>query len=63
MIDCGRAAVAAAEERAFGGTELDEPIDRRTAEARLAEVTGGPWWRHGGPEVSVARPRASTSPF
>lgn len=60
MIDRGRAAVAAAEERAFGGTELDEPIDRRTAEARLAEVTGGPWWRRCGPAVTVARARAST---
>jgi hypothetical protein len=52
--------VAAAEERAFGGTELDEPIDRRAAEARLAEVTGGTWWRCCGPAVTVARPRAGT---
>jgi hypothetical protein len=59
LIDRGRSAVGAAEERAFGGTELDEPIDRRTAEARLADVTGGPWWRRCGPAVIVARPRAS----
>ena len=59
MIERGWAAVAAAEERAFGGTELDETIDRRTAEARVVEATGGPWWRGCGPAVIVARPRAS----
>jgi len=58
LTDRGRAAVAAAEERAFGGTELDEQIDRRTAESRLAEVTAGSWWHGCGPAVSVARPRA-----
>jgi hypothetical protein len=52
------AAVAAAEERAFGGTELDAPIDRRAAESRLAEIVGGSWWRCCGPAVTVARPRA-----
>jgi hypothetical protein len=45
MTDRGRAAVAAAEEIAFGGTTLDETLDRRRAEQILASVVEGPWWR------------------
>lgn len=50
--------MAAAEEMAFGGTELDAPIDRAAAEQRIADITTGPWWRSCGPAVTVSTPRA-----
>ena len=58
MIDRGKAAVSAAEERAFGGTDVDVQLDRSVAESKLAELVAGPWWRSCGPGVVVATPRA-----
>jgi hypothetical protein len=58
LIDRGKAAVSAAEEMAFGGTDLDVRLDRSVAESRLAELVAGPWWRSCGPVVVVATPRA-----
>jgi hypothetical protein len=54
-LDVGRTAVYAAEEAAFGGTELDE--ERPLAELVAASValTTGAWWQ------SVGAPRASVS--
>jgi hypothetical protein len=50
--------VSAAEEMAFGGTDLDVPIDRGVAEQRIADITAGSWWRSCGPPVTVSTPRA-----
>ena len=41
--------MSAAEETAFGGTDLDAPLDRRSAERRIAEVDGRP-------VVAIVRP-------
>ncbi len=43
--------MSAAEEMAFGGTDLDDSLDRDAAERRIAELTAGPWWRSCGPAV------------
>lgn len=58
LTDRGKSAVSAAEEMAFGGTDLDAPIDRGAAEQRIADITAGPWWRSCGPAVTVSTPRA-----
>ncbi len=60
MVDAGRTAVLAAEEIAFGGTTLDLPVDRVTADRTIAEITAGPWWRSCGVVVAVQRPRRGT---
>lgn len=59
MNDVGREAVAAAEEAAFGGTDVDDRRDRASLQARLSAVVDGPWWREYGPAVTIGRPRAS----
>lgn len=59
-VDRGRAAVAAVEDAAFGGTDADAPIDRSALVRRLEAVIEGPWWRACGPPVSVTTPRRST---
>jgi hypothetical protein len=60
LIDRGKAAVAAAEEMAFGGTDLDVPLGRSAVERRVAGLTTGPWWRSCGPAVAMATPRRGT---
>ena len=60
VIDRGQAAVAAAEEAAFGGTSFDVPISRREAERAIVRITAGPWWRECGPSVVVQSPRHGT---
>ncbi len=57
MIDRGTAAVSAAEEMAFGGTDLDDLLGREVAERRIAQLTAGPWWRSCGPTVIASAPR------
>jgi hypothetical protein len=59
-VDRGRAAVAAVEEAAFGGTDADVAVDREVLHARIADVVAGPWWRACGPPVIVVTPRRST---
>jgi hypothetical protein len=56
-MDRGRAAIAAAEEIAFGGTALETPIPRRDVERSMAEVVDGPWWRSCAVAVTVVTPR------
>jgi hypothetical protein len=58
--DRGRAAVAAVEDAAFGGTDADVPIDREVLHIRIADVVEGPWWQACGPPVTVTTPRRST---
>jgi hypothetical protein len=60
VIDRGKVAVAAAEEMAFGGTDLDVPLGRSAVERRVADLTTGPWWRSCGPSVAMATPRRGT---
>lgn len=60
LADRGRAAVAAVEEAAFGGTTADTREDRTELHARLDAVIRGPWWRDCGPAVTVATPRETT---
>jgi hypothetical protein len=59
-VDRGRAAVSAAEDMAFGGTELDLALDRASADEAVAAITGGPWWISCGPAVTLASPRGGT---
>jgi len=58
--DRGRAAVAAVEEAAFGGTHADEALDRERLHDLVADVVDGPWWQQCGPAVTVITPRRST---
>jgi hypothetical protein len=58
--DQGRAGVSAAEDMAFGGTEVDVALDRPGVDLALAAITGGPWWTSCGPPVRLAPPRPST---
>ena len=58
--DRGRAAVAAVEDAAFGGTDADVAVDRDVLPARLGVVVGGPWWQASGPPVTIDTPRRST---
>lgn len=58
--DRGRAAVAAVEEAAFGGTHADETLDREVLHDLIAAVVNGPWWQQCGPAVTVITPRRST---
>ena len=59
MIDRGKAAVSAAEEMAFGGTDLDTSLRRAEAGRCLADLIEGPWWRSCGPLVTLSTPRAA----
>jgi hypothetical protein len=59
-VDRGRAAVAAAEDMAFGGTGLDVALDRAAVADALATITGGPWWVSCGPRVTLAPPQGGT---
>lgn len=58
--DRGRAAVAAVEEAAFGGTHADQVVDREVLHELIADVVNGPWWQQCGPAVMVTTPRRST---
>lgn len=58
--DRGQVAVAAVEEATFGGTDADVPIAREALHGRIADVVNGPWWRSGGPPVTLSTPRRST---
>src|SRR3954447_8522005 len=58
--DPGQAAVAEAEEAAFGGTTLDAPSTREELTARVHRLVAGEWWRANGPPVHVVAPRRST---
>jgi hypothetical protein len=56
--DRGREAVYAAEEAAFGGTDLDDPRPLAELRARAMTVVGGDWWAAaGGPPVDVVAAR------
>ena len=44
----------------FGGTDLEDALDRRAAEGALELITAGPWWRSCGPPVTVSAPRGGT---
>ena len=57
--DIGREAVAAAEDMAFGGTDLDDPMTRDELECRVGAVVATEWWRGTGPSIRVTRPRVS----
>jgi hypothetical protein len=57
-VDAGRAAAYAAEDRAFGGTDLDVPEDVDELVAFAASITSTDWWRSaGGPSVAVESAR------
>ena len=58
--DRGRAAVAAVEEAAFGGTQADDAADREVLHELISDVVTGPWWKQCGPAVAVTTPRRST---
>ncbi len=59
MTDDGRAATYAAEEAAFGGTDLDRPLPIAELAELVATITAGEWWTAcGGPMVTVAAARA-----
>jgi hypothetical protein len=61
-VDHGRAAVYAAEEAAFGGTDLDRPVPLGELQALAAVVVGGEWWGAcGAPPVEVVGARADAS--
>lgn len=56
--DRGRTAVYAAEDAAFGGTDVDDEQPLAALVELAAVVTGGPWWREvGGPPVVVVAAR------
>lgn len=59
-IDRGKAAVAAVEDAAFGGTDADVKLDRELLHARIVDAVAGPWWQASGPPVTVSTPRRST---
>jgi hypothetical protein len=55
-------AVYAAEEAAFGGTDLDEELDGRRLAEVLATVIGGDWWQSCGvAAIHVRRARADAN--
>jgi hypothetical protein len=57
--DCGREAVYAAEETAFGGTDLEDPRPLDELRARATAVVDGHWWsRAGGQPVDIVAARA-----
>ncbi len=59
-MDAGRAAVYAAEERAFEGTDLDDVDQLGDLGTVAATLTLTPWWRSaGGPDVAVEPARRS----
>lgn len=52
--DDGRTAVYAAEDAAFGGTDLDRDVELDELQAIAERITSSDWWRScGGPEVVV----------
>jgi hypothetical protein len=56
--DLGREAVYAAEESAFGGTDLEDPLPLADLRVRTATVVDGAWWTaSGGPPVDVVAAR------
>jgi len=56
--DIGCTAVYAAEEVAFGGTDLDEELPLAALFAAAGQLTAGEWWRSsGGPAVTVTAAR------
>ena len=57
MVDAGQTAVLGAEQMAFGGTTLEEPVDRATVGRVIAAVTSGPWWSSCASPVAVETPR------
>jgi hypothetical protein len=58
MGDAGREAVYAAEDRAFGGTDLDEPEHLHHLRAIAATLTATDWWPSaGGPAVAIEAAR------
>jgi hypothetical protein len=57
--DRGREAVYAAEETAFGGTDLEDPRPLGELRARAAAVVDGDWWtRAGGQSIDLVAARA-----
>jgi hypothetical protein len=57
--DDGRTAAYAAEDVAFGGTDLDREVEPDVLRALATRVTTSDWWRDcGGPEVVVDLARA-----
>lgn len=55
-VDHGRAAVYAAEDAAFGGTDLDDERSLADLVATGAALAAGAWWRDaGGPAVRVGQ--------
>jgi hypothetical protein len=58
MADAGREAVYAAEDRAFGGTDLDHPAQLDHLRAVAATLTVTDWWRSAhGPAVTIEAAR------
>jgi hypothetical protein len=56
--DAGREATYAAEDDAFGGTELDDEVGLGRLAAIAAGIAAGEWWRScGAPAVSVVAAR------
>jgi hypothetical protein len=60
VVDAGQTAVLGAEQMAFGGTTLDEPVDRAAVGRVIAAVTSGPWWSSCAAPVAVETPRRGT---
>ncbi len=59
--DRGREAVYAAEEAAFGGTDLDDPRPLGELRARATTIVDSDWWnRAGGPSVDVIAARTDS---
>jgi hypothetical protein len=59
MTDRGRAGTYAAEEAAFGGTDLDTPLPPARLDELIATVTAGEWWQACGvPAVTAVAARA-----
>ena len=62
VSDRGRAAVYAAEDAAFGGTDLDAQLTSGRLVALARTVTAGEWWQAcGAPTVEVVPARASAA--
>jgi len=60
-VDDGRTAAYAAEDAAFGGTELDRDATLEELGGSAAALVGGEWWRScGGPAVTVEGARSGT---
>ena len=56
------AAVYAAEDAAFGGTDFDDELDSRRLDQLVARIIGGDWWRSCGvPDVELRRARSGSN--